>query len=348
MTLENVTPSHEEIKSKPNPNYLEGTYLEGVLSSAYETGEPVAAKLVDAIFDAHEIESIYLVGAGGSNSYIEPCKHILDRYSDFRVERITSCEFETRRPKPVGPKALVLLTSHNGETEDTLVAARWAKTTGAITVALTSGETSGLAKTCDYLLPYSRELPGMPKTMLAYLFTAHVLRRIGSPVGQQLIADLKILPGQLNRIKDVEQVRGMELARRYKDEEMYYVVASGILSALNYQYTICILNEMLWINSSDIHAGEFRHGPYEMVDENMAYIFLLDHGESRKTTQRAVDFTRRFTDKVITFDAGRYPEISPLLSPFVIGVSWYWFAHTLSVLREHPLSVRRYMWKIDY
>jgi fructoselysine 6-phosphate deglycase len=37
-----------------------------------------------------------------------------------------------------------------------------------------------------------------------------------------------------------------------------------------------------------------------------------------------------------------------LLSPFVIGVTWYWFAHTLSVLREHPLSVRRYMWKVDY
>ena len=117
---------------------------------------------------------------------------------------------------------------------------------------------------------------------------------------------------------------------------------------MNYQYSICIFNEMLWLNSSDIHAGEFRHGPYEMLEENMAYVFLLDQGESRKTTQRAVDFTRRFTDKVITFDAGRYPEVSPLLSPFVIGATWYWFAHTLSVLREHPLSVRRYMWKVDY
>jgi fructoselysine 6-phosphate deglycase len=105
---------------------------------------------------------------------------------------------------------------------------------------------------------------------------------------------------------------------------------------------------MLWIDASDIHTGEFRHGPFEVADTDQAYIFLMDAGENRRIDQRALDFTRRVTEKVITFDAAKYPQVSPLLSPFVIGVIWYWFAHTLSVLREHPLSVRRYMWKVDY
>jgi fructoselysine 6-phosphate deglycase len=348
MPLDNATPSPEEIKAKPNPNYLDGTYLEGVLTATYASGEPVAARLVTTLLARHHFTSIYLVGAGGSHSYMEPIKYLLDRATDLRVERITATEFETRRPKPVGPDALVLLTSHNGDTEDTVVAARWAKTCGAVTVALTAGETSPLAKACDHLLPYSRELPGMPKLMMAYLFAAHLIGRLGSSLGRELVEQLRVLPAQLTRIKDAERERGMELARRYKDEGMYYILSAGILSALNYQYSICIFNEMLWINASDIHSGEFRHGPFEMVDETMPYIFLLDNTDSRKTTQRALDFTRRYTDKVITFDAGRYPEVSPYLSPFVIGVIWYWFAHTLSVLREHPLGVRRYMWKVDY
>lgn len=348
MALENLTPSDEQIKSAPNPNYLEGDYLKGVLEMAFRDGNPVAEKLVKDVFSSRQIESVYLVGSGGSNSYIEPVKYILDKYCDLRIERINSTELETRRPKPVNESAVVLITSHNGETEDALVAARWAKTAGAVTVALTSGTESGLAKICDYLLPYSKELPGMPKTLVAYLFAAHLLQHLGNPVGAQLIRDLEAMPAKLHEIKDAERERGMELARRYKDENIYYVLSSGILSALNYQYSICIFNEMLWLDASDIHSGEFRHGPYEVADADMAYVFLMDNGENRKIDQRALKFTRRVTDKIITFDAGRYEDVSPLLSPFVIGVTWYWFAHTLSVLREHPLSVRRYMWKVDY
>lgn len=348
MTLENHTPSHDEIKAAPNPNYLEGDYLKGVLERTFEAGNPQAEAIVAKIFEGRDIKSIYLVGAGGSNSYIEPVKYILDRFCDLRIERINATEFETRRPKPVDGSAVVLLTSHNGETEDTVTAARWAAAAGAVTVALTSGEDSALAKTCDYLLPYSKELPGMPKTMVAYLFAAHYLKRIGAPQGQELIDGLKAMPAQLHQIKNAERERGMELARRYKAEEIYYVMSSGVLSAMNYQYSICIFNEMLWIDASDIHTGEFRHGPFEVADPDQAYIFLMDAGENRRIDQRALDFTRRVTDKVICFDAGKYPQVSPLLSPFVIGVTWYWFAHALSVLREHPLSVRRYMWKIDY
>jgi fructoselysine 6-phosphate deglycase len=348
MALESHTPTDEEIKAAPNPNYLEGDYLRGVLESAFRNGNPVSERIVSEVFTKHAIKSVYLVGSGGSNSYVEPVKYILDRHSDLRIERINSTEFETRRPKPVDATAVVLITSHNGETEDALVAARWAKSVGAITIALTSGTESTLAKICEYLLPYSNELPGMPKTMLAYLFAAQLLKRQGNPVGAQLVRDLEAMPAQLHEIKNAERERGIELARRYKNEDIYYVLSSGILSGLNYQYSICIFNEMLWLDASDIHSGEFRHGPYEVADPDMAFIYLMDNGDNRKLDQRALEFTRRVTDKVITFDAGRYPEVSPLLSPFVIGVTWYWFAHALSVLREHPLSVRRYMWKVDY
>lgn len=348
MAVENLTPSDAEIKAYPNPNYLEGDFIRNVLEKTFLEGNPIAAQVVEQIFTRHDVRSIYLVGAGGSNSYIEPVKYILDKYCELRVERINATEFETRRPKPVNGGAVVLVTSHNGETEDALVAARWAKTTGAVTVALTAGHDSSLAKVCDYLLPYGKELPGMPKTLIAYLFAAHLLKRQGCPVGAQLLNDLAAMPARLHEIKDAERDRGMELARRYKDEGIYYVMSSGILSALNYQYSICIFNEMLWIDASDIHTGEFRHGPYEVADADMAYVFLMDGGDNRRLDQRALKFARRVTDKIIIFDAGRYEDVSPLLSPFVIGVTWYWFAHTLSVLREHPLSVRRYMWKVDY
>ena len=80
MALENLTPSDAEIKSAPNPNYLEGDYHKGVLEMTFRDGNPLAEKLVDDVFSSREIQSVYLVGAGGSNSYIEPVKYILDKY----------------------------------------------------------------------------------------------------------------------------------------------------------------------------------------------------------------------------------------------------------------------------
>lgn len=348
MPLENLTPTDAAIKAHPNPNYLEGDYLKNVLEATFRQGSPLAEQIVGQIFASRDIRSIYLVGAGGSNSYIEPVKYILDQYCDLRIERITAAEFETRRPRPVDSQALVLLTSHQGETEDTVMAANWARTTGAVTVAVTANKDSALARGCDHLLPYGKELPGMPKTLMAYLFAAHFLKSRGVAAGDRLLGDLAAMPARLHAIKNAERDRGMALARRYQQEKLYYILSSGILSTLGYQYSICIFNEMLWIDAAGLHSGEYRHGPFEVADADRAYIFLMDGGANRKIDQRALEFTRRVTDRIILFDAGRYQDVSPLLSPFVIGVTWYWFAHTLSVLREHPLSVRRYMGKVEY
>jgi fructoselysine 6-phosphate deglycase len=347
-TLENFDLDPEVLKNSPNPNYLEGDFLRSIMASTYDSVQPQAARAVAALLGKGPVRSVYLVGAGGSNSYIEPIKYILDRHSGYFVERINATEFATRRPRLADGSAIVVLTSHNGETEDAVVAARWAKSAGARTVAITAGAKSTLAGICDETLLYSKDLPGMPKTLVAYLFAAELLRAAGEPVGDELVKAIAALPEQLHRIKDAERARGMELAQRYQREEMYYLLASGILSSLNYQYAICILNEMLWVDAAHVHSGEFRHGPFEVADKETTYLMLMDNGESRALDERALKFLRRVTDKVIVFDAAQYPEVHPLLSPFVIGSMWYWFPHGLSTLRQHPLSVRRYMWKVDY
>jgi fructoselysine 6-phosphate deglycase len=347
-TLENFDLDPEVLRKSPNPNYLEGDFLRSIMTATYEVVQPQTTRVVAELHDKEPIKSVYLVGAGGSNSYIEPVKYILDRHSDYWVERVNAAEFATRRPRRVDSTALVVLTSHNGETEDAIIAARWAKKAGARTLAITAGAKSTLADFCDQTLSYSAELPGMPKTLVAYLFAAALLVHAGEPIGTDLTAGLRALPEQLHRIKESERERGSELARRYQHEEMYYLLASGILSALNYQYAICILNEMLWLDAAHVHSGEFRHGPLEVADRETTYVMLMDNGDNRALDERALTFLRRVTDKIIVFDAGQYPEVHPLLSPFVIGSIWYWFPHGLSRLREHPLSVRRYMWKVDY
>lgn len=346
--LENFDLDPEILRNSPNPNYLEGDFLRSIMRSTFEAAGPQAIHIVSELLGDGVIRSIYLVGAGGSNSYIEPIKYVLDRHSGYWVERINAIEFATRRPRKVDGSALVILTSHNGETEDAVVAARWAKSAGARTIAITAGGQSTLASVCDRTLLYSKDLPGMPKTLVAYLLAVAILMQNNNPLGHELMAGLSALPEQLDRIKEAERARGAELAQQYQNEEMYYLLSSGILSSLNYQYAICILNEMLWLDASQVHSGEFRHGPFEVADKDKAYIVLVDNGDSRAVDERALKFLRRVTEKIIVFDAGKYPEVHPLLSPFVIGSVWYWFAHGLSTLRQHPLSVRRYMWKVDY
>lgn len=70
-----------------------------------------------------------------------------------------------------------------------------------------------------------------------------------------------------------------------------------------------------------IESGEFRHGPLEIVEPGVPFLFLLGNDESRHTTERAINFVKQRTDNVIVID---YAEISqglhPWLAPFLMFV----------------------------
>lgn len=69
-------------------------------------------------------------------------------------------------------------------------------------------------------------------------------------------------------------------AERYGREKVIYTMASGPVYGAAYSFSICVLMEMLWINSQAIHANEFFHGPFEVVDKNACFVVMIGLDET--------------------------------------------------------------------
>ena len=143
--------------------------------------------------------------------------------------------------------------------------------------------------------------------------------------------------------------------KKDKNESIIYVMSSGATERVAYSTSICLLLEMQWVNSGFCNDGEFFHGPFEIVDKDVPYLLLMNDGRTRAMDSRALDFLNRFDAKTTVIDAKDFglsnyvpASVAEYFSPMLItGVVRVYFEQ-LAIARNHPLSQRRYMWKLEY
>ena len=80
----------------------------------------------------------------------------------------------------------------------------------------------------------------------------------------------------------------------------------------------------------------------------------MSEGRTRPLDQRALDFLNRFAEKVIVLDAKELgletidDKVSEFFNPLLMSAALGCYSYELSIARKHPLSCRRYMWKLQY
>ncbi len=162
------------------------------------------------------------------------------------------------------------------------------------------------------------------------------------------------IDGIVKHSKEFLTPRAKAFAQQYKDEKLIYMMGSGANYCVAYSFAICLLMEMQWVNSSAIHTGEYFHGPFEITDRETPFIILMSEGRTRPLDQRALDFLNRFAEKVIIIDAKELgletidDKVSEFFNPLLMGAALNCYSYELSIARKHPLSCRRYMWKLKY
>jgi fructoselysine 6-phosphate deglycase len=334
------------VVSRP-ANYMEGTIVRDGLRDIMDRESARAAKLV-ADWLARGLEHVYWVGCGGSFAVLEPPKWLADRYSTLAMDRYSGWEFVRRAPARLSPRSAVVLGSHSGKTEEVLVALQLAKSRGAPSVSFSQAGTP-LSQGADVALTYNSPATNLSKLLLGYLIVTELLiQRDRQTVGTELKNALQTLPEAIHAAKQVTEARARELAHQYLDAQNFYVIGTGLLAGLAYQFANCNLLEMQWIHSTSLNAAEFQHGPLEIVQPDLPMIFLLGADETRAETERAMEFSRRHGAKIIAFDLKEMPGIHPLLAPFGVHLPLQWFNWYLGVERNHPVSTRRYMGKVPY
>ena len=312
------------------------------------------------------LRHVFFVACGGSLSIMYPAKHLLDRHAaTLTSECSNAAEFTCRDPRALGPDTLVILCSMTGTTKETIAAAELARRRGAATIGLSTDRASPLAACVDHCVsfeaPYTTGVPidaaDSNYSRLYQIVMALVKLYEGEDLLAPLLASLANLQAAIDRAQARLAPLFADYAPRFAKKSVIYTVAGGPCYGAAYSFAICVLMEMQWIDSQAIHVNEFFHGPFEVVDEDKAFILMLGVDETRPLALRARAFLERFgsRENVLQLDAGDLDlagldeRFSGSLVPLIFFDTLWRFAYRLADLRGQPmLAGRRYMKKISY
>jgi len=318
-------------------------------------------QIISSIKDKQSnIKSVFFVGCGASKAELYPAKYFLEgNANELRVSLYTANEFNFATPVSVNETSIVITCSLGGATPESVTATAKAKELGAHVIAVTHVEGSALTKDADYVVLHGFEAnyaAKMEKMTKVLGLAVEILNQFEGYEHYDKMQDGfgKIYDLIEKAVSSVGPV-AKAFAESYKDDEVIYVMSSGATHEVAYSFSICLLMEMQWINSGTFHDGEFFHGPFEVVDKDVPFLLLMNDGRTREMDSRALDFLNRFDAKTTVVDAKDYglgsaiaSEVVDYFNPMLISGVLRVYAEQLAIVRNHPLTKRRYMWKLEY
>lgn len=318
-------------------------------------------EIVSAIKTEHpDITSVFFVGCGASMSELFPGKYFLEANSrKLRVSIYTANEFNYSTPVSVDESAIVVTCSLSGTTPETVAASNKAIKLGASVISVTHIEGSPLAMASHYQIIHGFEknyAAKMEKMGSVIALAAEILNVYEGYEHYDAMQDgLTKIYDLIETAVSTSMPAAKAFAENYKDIPILYVMSSGAAQMVSYSFSSFLMMEMQWINASSFHDGEFFHGPFEMVDKDVPYLLLMNDGPTRPLDSRALTFLQRFDAKLTVLDAKDFGLSSHIdnsvveyFNPMLISGVLRIYAEQLAVVRNHPLTKRRYMWKLDY
>jgi glucosamine--fructose-6-phosphate aminotransferase (isomerizing) len=210
-------------------------------------------------------------------------KFLIEELCRIPTEVDIASEFRYRNPV-VNDKTLLLLISQSGETADTLAALREGKSRGARNVAICNVVDSSIARESNGVI-YTHAGPeiGVASTkafvtqlVALYLFAIRLGQARGTidrERGQRLIADLVHSPSVVEEALKLDpQVE--KVARTYMTARDFLYLGRGTSYPIALEGALK-LKEISYIHAEGYPAGEMKHGPIALIDENMPVVVLV-------------------------------------------------------------------------
>jgi fructoselysine 6-phosphate deglycase len=309
-------------------------------------------------FGAAGITRIFLVGCGAPNAMMAVVEYWAKRYAQHTdIRRCYSAEFVNQNPSCLDEHTLVILGSDSGVTRETLDAAIFLKNRPCKTLSFTQKASSPLAQNVAQSITYGETRQGyFSSYILAQALMSAFLqqRESGWTLHDQLLKALPHLPAALAEAKATNQLDAAQQAAQLSNERLLYVVGAGPTFTTSYTFAVCFLMEMQWMHAHPIRAAEFFHGPFEAIDRTTPVLVLVGEDPSRSEAQRVMRFCKKHAGQALVYDSTRYamkdihPLVRSIVCPFVLDAALTELVENLAIVHNHPLSMRRYMGKLDY
>jgi glucosamine--fructose-6-phosphate aminotransferase (isomerizing) len=231
----------------------------------------------------NEIDSVLILAAGTSYYAALTAKYWLEGIAKIPTNIEIASEYRYRVSVP-NPKQLIVTISQSGETLDTMEALKHAKSLGQnLTLAICNVQESAIPR-ASQLVFYTRAGAEIGvastkafTTQLVALFTLAVTIAkqrglLSSKDEQAYLSALRQLAGSVQIALNLEpQIR--EWAKRFADKEHALFLGRGV------HYPIALegalkLKEISYIHAEAYPAGELKHGPLALVDNNMPVVVI--------------------------------------------------------------------------
>jgi glucosamine--fructose-6-phosphate aminotransferase (isomerizing) len=229
--------------------------------------------------EARAIERLHLVACGTSWHAALVGKFLIEELARLPVEVDYGSEYRYRDPI-VDQHVLALGITQSGETADTLSAMEAARERGARLISICNVLGSQATRISQGVV-YTHAGPeiGVASTkafttqlVALYLFALYLRQQRGLGIDPAQLATLAHLPQAVDEALAVEP-RIEDLARRYFRAENFLYLARGV------NYPIALegalkLKEISYIHAEGYPAGEMKHGPIALIDEDMPVVVL--------------------------------------------------------------------------
>ena len=320
----------------------------------FDTGE---ADLPDLTITPEELiraRRIWIVACGTSWHAGLVGKYLFEEMIGNPVQVDIASEFRYREPM-IQENDLFIGISQSGETADTLAAAREAKRRGAGVLAIVNVVGSSLAREADGVI-YTRCGPEISvastkaftgQIIAMYLLALHMgrVRKVLSvEEGRWWLDQYMMLPGRVEHVLKQEPTI-LTSAKHFCTKRNFLYLGRGI------NYPIALegalkLKEISYIHAEGYAAGEMKHGPIALVDEEMPVVVLAPRDRLYdKTINNLMEVRARNAPIVALASEGDHdihrlaevvfpiPEVHPLLTPILFAVALQLFAYHIAVLR---------------
>jgi len=343
-----------------------GGFTHFMLKEIYEQPKAISDTLIGRLDGLNlklkfkKFEKIVIIACGTAYNAGMVGKYAIEKWGQIPVDVELASEYRYREPS-LDKKTLVIPISQSGETMDTLMALRYAKSKGATIFSVCNTNGSTIGRESDAVL-YTHAGPEIAvASTKAFATQLIAMYLIGLEIGKRLdnlskkevnaiVEQLSALPAKVEQVLEtVEPLR--ELTRKFKDAESVLFLGRhvGYPTALEGALK---LKELAYMHAEGFAGGELKHGPIALIDKGTPVVAIMpaEHSvlaEKMASNIQEVKARGAVVIAISEFDfVGadhliRIPKIDQLLQPVLAVVPLQVIAYEMAVARGNDVDQPR-------
>jgi glucosamine--fructose-6-phosphate aminotransferase (isomerizing) len=355
-----------------------GGFAHFMLKEIFEQPKAVADTLIGRLSDNNQIlldelhmskkeiqslKKITVIACGTAYHAGLVAKYAIEKWAKIPVDVEIASEFRYRDPI-IDSSTLVIAISQSGETMDTLMAVRHAKSAGARVLSICNTNSSTIPRESDAVL-YTHAGPEiavastkalLTQIIAVYLIGLHLAQANGSLSDEQvhdIYSELLELPGKIEQILEtVEPLR--ELTRKFAKNDTVLFLGRNIGYPVALEGALK-LKELAYIHAEGFAGGELKHGPIALIDQGTPVIAILpagnEHALDEKMLSNIQEVKARGARVIVIAEEGAVvegaehvitiPTARPIFQPILATVPLQVFAYEMAVARGNDVDQPR-------